>query len=51
MAEKLLEKETLNYEEVEALIGPPFNKDSRQMIESIDFEESLKHISEETKTL
>lgn len=41
LAENLLKKETLNYTDVEALLGPPpFGK--KRLIEPADFEESLK---------
>lgn len=41
MAETLLERETLNYNDVEALIGPPPHGKKR-LIEPADFEASLK---------
>lgn len=41
MAESLLKRETLNYEDVEALIGPPpFGK--KHLIEPAEFEESVR---------
>lgn len=40
MAESLVKKETLNYSDVEALLGPPpFGK--KRLIEPTEFEESL----------
>lgn len=41
MAETLLKNETLSYEDVERLIGPPpFGR--KRLIEPADFEESLR---------
>lgn len=41
MAETLLKKETLNYADVEALIGPPpYGK--KRLIEPAEFEEMMK---------
>lgn len=44
MAELLLAKETLNYQDVEALIGPPPHGKKR-LIEPVQFEMSLKELS------
>lgn len=41
MAEALIQRETLNYNDVEALIGPPPHGKKR-LIEPADFEASLK---------
>ena len=41
MAEALLEKETLNYDDVEALLGPPpFGK--KHLVSPVDYENQLK---------
>lgn len=45
LAETLLQKETLNYDEVVELIGPPANAATKKKIESFDFEDSLKKLS------
>ncbi|XP_055843812.1 paraplegin [Episyrphus balteatus] len=45
LAEALLEKETLNYDEVVNLIGPPLHEKAKRMIEPVDFEDSLKNLS------
>merc|ERR1712112_674377 len=40
LAEKLLEKETLNYDDVEALLGPPpFG--SKHLVSPLDYEQSI----------
>lgn len=45
LAETLLAKETLNYEDVERLIGPPpFGR--KRLIEPVEFEMSLKNTPE-----
>ncbi|XP_055910268.1 paraplegin [Eupeodes corollae] len=48
LAEALLEKETLNYDEVVSLIGPPLHEKAKRMIEPVDFEDSLKNLSGES---
>lgn len=45
LAETLLQKETLNYDEVVELIGPPANATTKKKIEPFDFEDSLKKLS------
>ncbi|XP_037823031.1 paraplegin [Lucilia sericata] len=49
LAEALLEKETLNYEEVVNLIGPPPFDVSKRTIEPVEFEQTLKNLSEDVK--
>jgi spastic paraplegia protein 7 len=45
MAEALLEKETLNYEDVEKLLGaPPHGK--KHLVSPVDFENQLKQQAE-----
>jgi spastic paraplegia protein 7 len=53
LAEALLEKETLNYDEVVELIGAPLYADARKKIEPIEFEDSITTLAkpEETKTI
>lgn len=46
LAEALLEKETLNYEEVVDLIGPPPFEVSNRAVEPVEFEQSLKNLSD-----
>lgn len=45
LAEALLEKETLNYEEVVNLIGPPTYESAKRKIDPLEFEDSLKNLS------
>lgn len=45
LAEALLERETLNYNEVVELIGKPTHEAARRKIEPEDFEHSLKDLS------
>ncbi|XP_055627059.1 paraplegin [Toxorhynchites rutilus septentrionalis] len=45
LAEALLEKETLNYDQVVALIGPPKYDDAKRKIEPVEFEDSLKKLA------
>merc|ERR1712234_90218 len=45
LAEKLLEVETLNYSDVEALLGPP-RYGKKHLISPADYEQSLKQQSE-----
>uniref|UniRef100_A0A1I8PDJ0 AAA+ ATPase domain-containing protein n=1 Tax=Stomoxys calcitrans TaxID=35570 RepID=A0A1I8PDJ0_STOCA len=49
LAEALLEKETLNYEEVVNLIGPPAFDASKRTVEPVEFEQTLKDLSQDTK--
>ncbi|KAH8270683.1 hypothetical protein KR044_005711, partial [Drosophila immigrans] len=50
LAEALLEKETLDYDEVVSLIGPPpFDPEKRQ-VEAVEFEQSLKNLSTDNET-
>uniref|UniRef100_A0A182W4S2 AAA+ ATPase domain-containing protein n=1 Tax=Anopheles minimus TaxID=112268 RepID=A0A182W4S2_9DIPT len=46
LAEALLEKETLNYDQVVELIGPPRYDDAKRKIEPVDFEDSLKRLAQ-----
>ncbi|XP_053950905.1 paraplegin [Anastrepha ludens] len=46
VAEALLEKETLSYEEIVTLIGPPTYELANRALESVEFEKSLKNLSE-----
>lgn len=41
LAEALLLKETLNYDEVVELIGPPLFESAKMKIEPVEFEDSL----------
>lgn len=45
LAETLLKKETLNYDEVVALIGPPLHDATTRKIETVEFEQSLNELS------
>lgn len=45
LAEALLEKETLNYDQVVELIGPPQYDDAKRKIEPVEFEDSLKKLA------
>ena len=44
MAQALLEKETLNYDDVEKLIGPPPHG-KKHLVSPVDFEQSLNQQS------
>lgn len=44
LSEALLEKETLNYDEVVALIGPPRFDAAKRTIEPVEYEENLKKL-------
>lgn len=46
LAEALLKRETLNYEEVVELIGPPQFSAAQRKVDPIDFEQSLKNLSQ-----
>ncbi|XP_033172369.1 paraplegin [Drosophila mauritiana] len=50
LAEALLEKETLDYDQVVQLIGPPPYDLGRRQVESVEFEQSLKNLSTDTDT-
>lgn len=45
LAEALLDKETLDYDEVVSLIGPPPFDTARRRVESVEFEQSLRNLS------
>lgn len=45
LAEALLKKETLNYDQVVELIGPPKYDSAKRVIDPADFENSLKNLS------
>lgn len=45
LAEALLKQETLNYDQVVALIGPPKYDDAKRKIEPVEFEDSLTKLS------
>lgn len=45
LAEALLERETLNYDQVVELIGPPAFADEKRKVEPIEFEETLSNLS------
>ncbi|XP_034670616.1 paraplegin [Drosophila subobscura] len=49
LAEALLEKETLDYDEVVKLIGPPPHNPDRRHVESVEFEQSLSTLSNDSK--
>lgn len=44
LAEALLEKETLDYDEVVELIGPPPHEIGKRQVDSVEFEQSLKNL-------
>lgn len=50
LAEALLKNETLNYDQVVELIGPPKYDAARRKIDPIDFEQSLKNLSQQEET-
>lgn len=51
LAEALLKQETLNYDQVVELIGPPKYDAAKRKIDPIEFEQSLKNLSQsETET-
>ncbi|XP_001354546.2 paraplegin [Drosophila pseudoobscura] len=50
LAEALLEKETLDYDEVVKLIGPPPHDPEKRQVESVEFEQSLKNLGNDTNT-
>lgn len=45
LAEALLVKETLNYDEVVELIGAPLHEEAKRKIEPLEFEDSLKSLT------
>lgn len=45
LAESLLERETLSYDDVVNLIGAPAHETKKKKIEPVDFEDSLKNLS------
>ncbi|XP_055524122.1 paraplegin [Wyeomyia smithii] len=45
LAEALLKQETLNYDQVVALIGPPRYDDAKRKIEPVEFEDSLSKLA------
>lgn len=45
LAETLLKKETLNYDEVVELIGPPKFGSAKKKIEPVEFEQSLNDLA------
>lgn len=45
----LLQRETLNYDEVVDLIGPPAFDVSRRKVEPVEFEQTLKNLSSDPK--
>lgn len=45
LAEALLQKETLNYDQVVELIGPPKYESATRQMDPADFEHSLKNLS------
>lgn len=49
LAEALLIRETLNYDEVVELIGPPLYDDAKRKIEPIEFEDSLNSLSQKNE--
>jgi spastic paraplegia protein 7 len=53
LAETLLEKETLNYDEVVELIGPPLHAEARRKLEPVEFEDSINELSkpDQAKTI
>lgn len=50
LAESLLEKETLNYDQVVELIGPPLHEDAKRKIEPVEFEDSLNSLSQKEES-
>lgn len=45
LAEELLKNESLNYEQVVELIGPPKNEAAKKKIDSVEFEQSLNDLT------
>ncbi|KAH8387580.1 hypothetical protein KR093_008062, partial [Drosophila rubida] len=50
LAEALLDKETLDYDEVVSLIGPPPFDPAKRQVEAVEFEQSLKNLSTDDTT-
>lgn len=50
LAEALLKNETLNYEQVVALIGPPKYDAAKRKIDPIEFDQSLNTLTEALET-
>ncbi|XP_017137182.1 paraplegin [Drosophila miranda] len=50
LAEALLEKETLDYDDVVKLIGPPPHDPEKRQVESVEFEQSLQNLGNDTNT-
>ncbi|XP_016937197.2 mitochondrial inner membrane m-AAA protease component paraplegin [Drosophila suzukii] len=48
LAEALLEKETLDYDQVVELIGPPPYDLGKRQVDGVDFEQSLKNLGSDT---
>lgn len=48
MAEALLKHETLNYDQVVELIGPPKYDAAKRKVDPIDFEQSLRNLSQQS---
>lgn len=48
LAEALLKHETLNYDEVKKLIGPPKYDAAKRKVDPIDFEQSLRNLSQQS---
>lgn len=46
LAEALLIRETLNYDEVVELIGPPAFEAAKKKIEPVEFEDSINSLSQ-----
>lgn len=44
-----MEKETLNYDEIVDLIGPPAFDAAKRFVEPVEFEQSIKNLSEDAK--
>jgi spastic paraplegia 7 len=42
----LLIKETLNYDEVVELIGPPLHESAKKKIEPVEFEDTINSLSQ-----
>lgn len=51
LAEALLERETLNYDDVVALIGEPKYNAAKRVVDPVEYEDSIKKLStNDTKT-
>lgn len=49
LAEALLVKETLNYDQVVELIGPPVYDAAKRIVDPVEFEHSLRNLSTDDK--